>query len=143
MKTITAIVFFLTLATVSFAQNNAGSTTYRVVATQNGNTAITSVSNTIEVSSPSSVFIPNAFTPDGDGINDTWMPVLTNVDEVRLSVFNRWGEEIFTGSEGHQSWDGTFNGESVPQGVYVYQIRAWSKDHSKWYDYSGSVTLVK
>jgi len=71
-----------------------------------------------------SFFIPNAFTPNGDGLNDVFgaIPRLDYVNQYRISIFNRWGQMIFDTSDLNQGWDGTFKGEACQAGVYVYRI---------------------
>ncbi len=69
------------------------------------------------------VYIPNAFTPDGDGYNDLFRVTTGDpLPELRLSIFNRWGEEIFTSSDAALEWDGTYAGQPAPEGVYTYQV---------------------
>jgi len=71
-----------------------------------------------------SFFIPNAFTPNGDGLNDVFgvIPRLDYVNQFRFSIFNRWGQLIFDTSDLNQGWDGTIKGEACQAGVYVYRI---------------------
>jgi gliding motility-associated-like protein len=69
------------------------------------------------------IFAPNAFTPDGDGINDVWTVTGYGEQEVELMVFNRWGERIFTANNLMTPWDGTYNGQPVKQDVYVYVMK--------------------
>ncbi|MBK6994209.1 MAG: gliding motility-associated C-terminal domain-containing protein [Lewinellaceae bacterium] len=67
---------------------------------------------------------PNAFTPNGDGANDTFGPVLVGHTLVQLEVWSRWGEKIFDSiSDGSKTWDGKINGEVAPSDVYVYRMR--------------------
>ncbi|MDX9906162.1 MAG: gliding motility-associated C-terminal domain-containing protein [Bacteroidales bacterium] len=72
------------------------------------------------------IYIPNAFSPNGDGINDSFQikfPNSTfNIQHSTLSIFNRWGEEIFESTDITQGWDGKKNGNPCPGGVYVYKI---------------------
>jgi gliding motility-associated-like protein len=72
------------------------------------------------------IFVPNAFSPNGDGINDIFQikfPNSTfNLQHSTLSIFNRWGEEIFQSDDITQGWDGKKNGKDCPGGVYVYKI---------------------
>jgi len=71
-----------------------------------------------------SFFIPNAFTPNGDGLNDVFgaIPRLDYVNRFHISIYNRWGQLIFNTSDLNQGWDGTFKGEACQAGVYVYRI---------------------
>jgi gliding motility-associated-like protein len=74
---------------------------------------------------PAHIYFPNAFTPDGDGVNDTWGAVGHYIEEFRVELFNRWGELIFTSTDMDIPWDGKANGSGDAQtGVYVYKYRA-------------------
>ncbi|MBP6871054.1 MAG: gliding motility-associated C-terminal domain-containing protein [Bacteroidales bacterium] len=72
------------------------------------------------------IFIPNAFSPDGDGINDSFQIKLTNstfnIQHSTLRIFDRWGGEVFFGDGISSGWDGKKNGKECPGGVYVYKI---------------------
>lgn len=68
---------------------------------------------------------PNAFTPNGDGINDGWHPVTYgNMDFYLLSVYNRWGQRVYISSDPGERWDGTFNGKQCDMDTYHYYLRA-------------------
>ena len=80
----------------------------------------------VAVEESSTYFVPNAFSPNGDNINDIFM-IYGNENAVieSLQIFDRWGEQIFSITNGipgqeEYGWDGTFNGERVLPGVYVY-----------------------
>lgn len=91
-------------------------------------------------------YIPNAFTPDGTGINDLFSPVFTSrVDPEYfvLRIFNRWGEIIFESTDLNIGWDGTYNGVIVQDGVYVWTIDFKDTLTDKTYDYRGHVTIFK
>lgn len=69
------------------------------------------------------IFIPNAFTPNNDGLNDTWnIPALDAYPNFELFVFNRYGEVVFKNSKVNQSWDGRFKLNPLPAGAYPYFI---------------------
>lgn len=68
------------------------------------------------------IFIPNTFTPNGDGRNDLWMVQGNNIAQLDLTVFDRWGAAIFHATGVDQGWDGTMDGEPVANDVYVYQV---------------------
>lgn len=69
------------------------------------------------------VVIPNAFSPNGDGINDKWnIKALTSYSNYELSVFNRYGQIVFTTKDYSKPWDGTYNGKPLPVGTYYYLI---------------------
>lgn len=69
------------------------------------------------------IFVPNAFTPNGDGSNNYFKAEALNVIEFQMLIFNRWGELIKTLNSVDESWDGTYHGVLVKDDVYVWQIR--------------------
>ena len=88
------------------------------------------------------VYIPNTFTPASSfTVNDQFGPEGLYIDNYQMQIYNRWGEEVFSTSEG-EKWDGTYNGELVPQGVYHYQIMVRSEDESRG-TYQGRVTIIR
>ena len=70
------------------------------------------------------IYFPNAFTPNGDGLNDEFKPVtpIEEIEHFSLSIFNRWGAMIYQTNDITQGWDGTYNGELCQPGSYVYKI---------------------
>ncbi len=89
-------------------------------------------------------FIPNAFTPDGDGLNDVFTAVGDEITEFEMLIFNRWGELIYQTNDLKNGWDGTAKGgnEISMEGVYVYNIklRDWE---GLYHNYTGKVSLLK
>jgi gliding motility-associated-like protein len=70
------------------------------------------------------VAIPNTFSPDGNGINDRFRPLVScPVSAYTLRIFNRYGQEIFTGTDPNTGWDGTFNGQKLELGTYYYIVQ--------------------
>ena len=102
-------------------------------------------SHTIIIEPEFTLYIPNAFTPDGDGINDFFVPKGAEFDSFEMEIYNRWGEKVAhpNPSRGEGLWDGTINGEAkAPQGVYIYKI--WVKDFKgEMHYYVGNVTLIR
>jgi len=90
----------------------------------------------------SKINIPNAFTPNGDEINDRFNVTFYNVFTNKLKVFNRWGELIYEGDENSQGWDGTYKNAPAEQGVYVYTLEATGIDNTH-YNRTGHVTLIR
>ncbi|SJZ86809.1 gliding motility-associated C-terminal domain-containing protein [Sediminibacterium ginsengisoli] len=84
---------------------------------------------------------PNAFSPNGDGINDTWLiPILQYYPECSVEVYNRAGHAVYKSSNGYSKpWDGIFEGKKLPVATYYYIIRLSSLHQPS----SGSVTLLK
>ncbi|MEA1897986.1 MAG: gliding motility-associated C-terminal domain-containing protein [Bacteroidota bacterium] len=88
------------------------------------------------------IYMPNAFTPDGDGLNDTFWPVLTFLpDKYIFIIKNRWGNTLFETHDPFATWDGTFSGDPVLEGVYVYYVRAVSPD-GKLIERTGQVAVL-
>ncbi|MEO6539090.1 MAG: gliding motility-associated C-terminal domain-containing protein, partial [Ferruginibacter sp.] len=79
--------------------------------------------DSVNVKVYSGVYIPNAFTPNGDNINDRWnIPALAAFKNFELLVFNRYGQIVFSNSRSIKPWDGKYKGKDVPVGVYTYYI---------------------
>lgn len=96
----------------------------------------------VHVKPVSTVFIPNAFTPGNDPINNSFKVYGNLLGDVELSVFNRWGERIFFSMDQNEGWDGTYGGTRCKQDVYVYMLRY--RDHRKEEKkLVGSVTLLR
>lgn len=88
------------------------------------------------------IWIPNAFTPNGDNTNDYFYVDGYGIKELQVQIFDRWGLKIYDGIGLDQSWDGTYKGKLVQLDVYVYKVRA--KDvFDEWHDYIGKVTVVE
>ncbi|NNF35023.1 MAG: T9SS type B sorting domain-containing protein [Saprospiraceae bacterium] len=100
-------------------------TTYTVTVTDvNGCTATASI--TIEVRNAlcneEDVFIPNAFTPNGDNNNDVFLVRSNFIEEMELIIYNRWGQEVFRSTDQDVGWDGTLNGEPLSPDVYGFRL---------------------
>lgn len=90
------------------------------------------------------IWFPNVFTPNGDGLNDTFHPVGKGIMRFQILIYNRWGMKIFESIDPNAGWDGRFNGESCADGVYVF-IATYVMDDSsgETYHAHGSVTLLR
>lgn len=71
-----------------------------------------------------SVFLPNSFTPDADGLNDILLPMGYGLKDTNLSIYDRWGNLLFESSDSAIGWDGKYKGRVCEQGVYVYRLKA-------------------
>lgn len=103
-----------------------------------------STSGTIRILPTYSIFIPNAFTPNGDGINDYFGPAVTNIEEFLMLIYDRWGEKVFETDNLFKPWDGCINNsmEVGTQDVYSYVIIL--KDFmGETHKYIGHVALIR
>lgn len=112
---------------------------YRVLAI--GDHAI-SYSNVIKVKPMSALYIPNAFTPNGNQLNEAFVPVGQYLYNYHLELYNQWGEKLYETEDCMQAWDGTYNGEKCPQGIYFYKFTARGAD-GKYYNRKGTIHLLK
>jgi gliding motility-associated-like protein len=87
------------------------------------------------------VFIPNAFSPNGDGLNDVFQPSMRGVTASDLKIFNRWGELIFQSTD-NTGWDGTYKGKPVNEGVYAFSLRVVNAFGQLQF-FSGTVTVLR
>ena len=95
---------------------------------------------------PIRLYVPSAFTPNGKGPNELFYPVAPNHEILSFRVFNRWGELLYEGHSFHDGWDGTYKGNPVEQGVYVWQCEAQGYDeqfYQKTIHQNGTVTLIR
>ena len=79
----------------------------------------------IEITSQEILFVPNAFSPNENGRNETFKPAeLSAVNQFEMRIYNRWGQLIYFTDNTQNAWDGTYMGQPVPEGVYIYSIYA-------------------
>jgi gliding motility-associated-like protein len=96
----------------------------------------------IKVKDEFAIYIPNAFTPNGDFDNPTFGAKGVGITDFEMFVYNRWGELIFTSENINTQWDGTYKGLESPPGVYVYIINVKSIS-GKTYNFTGHFTLIR
>ncbi len=93
------------------------------------------------------VHVPNAFTPNGDGVNDSFLPVLVgaDTDSYSLRIFNRWGEEVFLTEELDVAWTGAMfgTGNIAPDGIYTWRLFARDAYSSDRREFFGHVLLMR
>ena len=100
--------------------------------------------DTVKLKNLCVIVLPQAFTPNGDGINDVFHPLAANVLNYDFHVYNRWGQEVYSNSSSDlsQGWNGKVNGEVQPIGVYIYWITG-NFVSGKPFSLQGNVTLVR
>ena len=114
---------------------------YRVIAYKTGSPQIFSVSNEVNIIPNMSIYIPNTFTPNGDGLNDTFGVAGEAILEFNMKIFNRWGQLIYETSNANERWDGTYLGQKVPMSTYVYKVTASSPNGARQ-NKEGNINVV-
>lgn len=94
------------------------------------------------INKEASLFIPKAFSPNGDSTNDELIINITNLKKYQIQVFNRYGTIVFTTENINDNWKGNFRGNDLPVGVYYYIITGTTLDNQN-IKHSGSVTLLR
>jgi gliding motility-associated-like protein len=93
---------------------------------------------------PSPIDLPSVFSPNGDDLNDRFGPVgFFTYQTYSLLVFDRWGNQVFAASNPTQTWDGTKNGTSVQEGVYVYRLTVRFQENQPVLERAGTITLIR
>lgn len=88
------------------------------------------------------MYIPNAFTPNGDGNNDIFLVYGQDIQKASVKIFNRWGELVFESLNQFQGWDGMYKGVLAPSGLYTYVVQATRLDNTKE-ERNGSIMLIR
>lgn len=91
------------------------------------------------------IFVPTAFSPNGDGINDVFQILADteNIKLVKLNVFNRWGEKVFDGSLLNPIWDGNYKGKPAPIDQYIWWVEYIALQSNETKTVKGTVVIVK
>lgn len=98
--------------------------------------------NVIIVEDCGEMYVPNAFTPNNDGINDILYVRGICLQSLTFMVFNRWGEKIFETADQAVGWDGTYKGQELNTGVFVYRLEGKTYD-GKGFSSKGNITLIR
>ena len=128
-----------------------GRVTFRILATQDADLILPtgpiafpffSYSNTYTFITPAMLYVPSAFTPNDDTVNDVFKANGKFISEFNLVIYNRWGAPIFESKNIDIGWDGKESGVPAPQGNYSYKI--YGLDHAgQEFSKVGSVILLK
>jgi gliding motility-associated-like protein len=90
------------------------------------------------------VFLPNAFTPNSDNVNDAFRALLKcPVNDFHLDIYNRWGENLFSSDETGEGWNGKYRGDNCSNGVYVYVLSYRSVNTGRTKKLTGNLTLIR
>jgi gliding motility-associated-like protein len=103
------------------------------------------LTKTLNIHQDQLIFVPNVITPDGDTFNEVFTPYFTGIDlyDYHLTIFNRWGEIIFESYNLAAGWNGTYGGEIVEDGVYIWHITTADIATDDKLEFFGHVTLIK
>jgi gliding motility-associated-like protein len=128
----------------AFPDTSAGSYQVCLVAeTING--CLDTTCQLIEINDEFLLYVPNAFTPDGDNINDVFNAIINGheAESFEMMIFNRWGDLIFQSQHDNVGWDGTHKGLESKEDVYVWKIQAKRTSDGKKLEFIGHVSLLR
>jgi gliding motility-associated-like protein len=97
----------------------------------------------VEVLPENRFFIPNSFTPNGDGLNDLFMPAIMGVEDYHFMIFDRWGNLLFDTIDTYDGWDGRYKGNKCQEDVYVWKIDYTNVVNGETMKVIGHVSLVR
>jgi len=128
----------------TFPNDSSGNYLVTLIVT-NDNGCTDTTEQTIIINGIYTLYVPNAFTPDGDGFNDVLTPMGEGISatDYEFMIFNRWGELIFQSTQLGQGWDGTEGGLKSKVDVYVWKIKSRSAFDDSRHENVGSVTLIR
>lgn len=109
---------------------------YRYVANHNG---VKMYSNYECIDFEPQTYVPNSFTPNGDGLNDKFLPSMMGIVSYDMKVFNRWGQLVYSGNT---PWDGMINGQATEADIFIYSIHIMRNDRNSEF-YKGMVHLIR
>lgn len=115
---------------------------YRIRGIENGGNGDTTWSNEIVFNFDPVIWVPNAFTPNDDGLNTKFKIVYGSIKTFKLNIYDRWGELVFSTTDIDNNWDGTFRGKQCPDGVYIYTLRYSGADNIIK-NLAGNITLLR
>ncbi len=87
-------------------------------------------------------YLPNSFTPNSDGLNDLFLVVGAGLTNVKMDIYDRWGEHLFSSKDQSTGWDGTYKGVDCKAGVYTYRI-SYKGLSGKNFEKAGTVSLIR
>ncbi len=139
--------WFMNNSTIRLQQNptflfeNPGTYPVALVVKNKWGCADTVVKN-ITINEDFAIYLPNTFTPNDDGINDVFAPKGLGVVKYTMTIYDRWGEKLFTTNDFTKGWDGTYKGVNCKNDVYVYKMSYYNNQDKK-IDKTGHVTISR
>jgi len=131
---------------VTFPTDSPGIYPVQLIVANGAGCRDTTIGRFVEIKGIYLFYIPNSFTPDGNGINDVFRPLGKDVDFVdnyNMQIFNRWGTLVFETSVIEEGWDGTYKGAPVSDGVYIWKIKTKELYENLYHEDYGHVTLIR
>jgi gliding motility-associated-like protein len=92
---------------------------------------------------PGQLFIPNVFSPNGDGLNDNFKIDHVNCEYLDITIYDRWGKFLYQTGDKNFLWDGKFNGNPLPEGVYYFHVEYKLNANETIFDTKGTITLLR
>jgi gliding motility-associated-like protein len=132
-----------TVRNPSYTYKDTGTYSIRLIV-KNSLGCIDTLYSTIRVAEDFTIYIPNSFTPNGDGINEGFIAQGFGIKDYEMWIFNRWGQIIYHTQSLTKPWNGTFfdNGKQCPGDVYVYKIKVHDSS-GEVHNYLGGISLIK
>lgn len=87
-------------------------------------------------------FAPTVFSPNGDGVNDFFKPLIRNVDKLEMYIYDRWGKELYRSNSLDAAWDGKYNGKYVPESFYVWIIKWTNPEYNTFRVEKGYIYVI-
>lgn len=115
---------------------------YRITAYHQTRPDVESKSNIVCIPTILYAFVPNAFTPNSDGLNDTFLIKGKNIHSFNLKIFNKWGEEIYSSTDINDGWDGTYNSIPCPVDTYYFHLKL-TGSNGQQKSVSGTLNLIR
>lgn len=114
-----------------------------VVSNEDG--CVDSIEKTVIIAEEYLIYVPNTITPDGDLFNEVFKPYFNGIDvyNYSLRIYNRWGELLFESYDPSVGWNGTYGGEVVEDGVYIWHISTDETSSDRKIEYYGHVTVLR
>ncbi len=125
-----------------YAFNNYGEYDVNLIVTNNYGCKDT-ITKKIKILPEFRFWVPNAFTPTGDGLNEIFFPIVIGIEDYQLEIFDRWGEKLFLTNNPKQGWDGYYKGILCKEDVYVWKISFKNLISRKFEEHVGHVTLLR
>jgi gliding motility-associated-like protein len=125
---------------VNFTEKDSLQSCYRIQITDPNEASLVSHSNVLCLDYVPMLYLPNAFSPNGDGLNDVFELNTIGITTYTMRVFNQWGQKVFEGL--NSSWDGTFQGMECPAGVYMVLL-SYTNKSGKQFETGNTLHLIR